>query len=239
MKFKFLFFAAVIEILIIVSITLANEFSKINENLYPVFYNGIYGLCISTLIPILYIKKYKDNISTLGVKKIKFKQLLIIIVFVVASIGGQSFKIQINTLDLNLLKICILPLIMTTFFEEFMFRGFMQTRFEKYFGWIIAIILSGFIFSIYHLGYPGFRNLSDLLLLFIVGIGFAVAYKISGNNVIVSFFVNLPNAILTYLIKSKQFPQFYKNTSTFAFFTIIIVVSILVLFAMFQKRIKK
>ena len=67
----------------------------------------------------------------------------------------------------------ILPLIMTTFFEEFLFRGFVQSRVEKLFGCFPAIFVSGMMFSLYHIGYPGFRTWEDLLLLFAVGIGFA------------------------------------------------------------------
>ena len=47
----------------------------------------------------------------------------------------------------------------------------------------------------------------DILLLFAVGIGFAAAYKLSGNNLIVAYFVNLPNAFVTYMLKFKQFPK--------------------------------
>lgn len=97
---------------------------------------------------------------------------------------------------------------MTTFFEEFLFRGFMQSWFEKLFGSIWAILLSALMFSIYHLGYPGFRQIDDILLLFVVGIGFAVAFKISGNNLFISYFVNLPNAFIRYILKPEQFPTF-------------------------------
>lgn len=73
----------------------------------------------------------------------------------------------------------VMPLIMTTFFEEFLFRGFFQSKFEKEFGALPAIFVSGLMFSLYHLGYPGFCSFGDILLLFAVGIGFATAYKLS------------------------------------------------------------
>ena len=102
----------------------------------------------------------------------------------------------------HLLPLGIVPLIMTTFFEEFLFRGFVQSRAEQQFGCLPAILISGTMFSLYHLGYPGFRAWEDLLLLFTVGLGFAAAYRLSGNNLIVSYFVNLPNAFVTYILRS-------------------------------------
>ena len=123
---------------------------------------------------------------------------------------------------------------MTTFFEEFLFRGFIQRQLEHKFGWGIAIFFSGLFFSLYHLGYPGFRSVEDLLLLFAVGIGFAIAFKLSDNNLIVSYFVNLPNAIITYMLKSKQFPVLTWTSSLYAAITIIIV--ILIFFYYIKKR---
>ena len=56
------------------------------------------------------------------------KQIIILIVFVAISVGGQLIPIVIKggTIPWNLLPIGVVPLIMTTFFEEFLFRGFFQ-----------------------------------------------------------------------------------------------------------------
>lgn len=70
------------------------------------------------------------------------------------------------------------PLSMTTFFEEFLFRGFIQSRMDRQFGWGPAIFVSGAMFSLYHLGYPGFRTWEDILLLFAAGIGFTAALPV-------------------------------------------------------------
>lgn len=192
--------------LIIVSIGIS---SYLNEIGFCLVYELIYGITLSILVPILYVKTKENlSLSSFGIKKLRFIDYIIISIFVAVSICGQLFSTDLSKIDFSLFPLSIMPLLMTTFFEEFLFRGFMQNRFEKNFGTIIAIVLSGFIFSVYHLGYPGFRNLSDIILLFFVGIMFAISFKLSNNNLIVSYFINLPNAYLTYLLKFEQFPNF-------------------------------
>ena len=155
----------------------------------------MYGILFSFLIPLFLLRKEENVFNFLGIKALGKKQFLILIVFVAFSVGGQLIPIMIKggTIPWNLLPIGVVPLIMTTFFEEFLFRGFFQNKFETEFGSISAIILSGLMFSLYHIGYPGFRTFEDILLLFAVGIGFATAYKLSGNNLIVAYFVNIVN----------------------------------------------
>ena len=138
----------------------------------------------------------------------------------------------------NLDPMGIVPLIMTTFFEEFLFRGFFQNKFEKEFGTITAILISGLMFSLYHVGYPRFRTFEDILLLFAVGIGFAAAYKLSGNNLIVAYFVNLPNAFVTYMLKFEQFPKMtmYSTMASIITLCIILVVFIMLVRANRKER---
>lgn len=166
--------------LIIVSIGIS---SGLNEIGFCLIYELIYGITLSILVPILYVKTKENlSLSSFGIKKLRFIDYIIILIFVAFSICGQLFTTDLSKIDFSLFPLSIMPLLMTTFFEEFLFRGFMQNRFEKNFGAIIAIVLSGFIFSLYHLGYPGFRNLSDIILLFFVGTMFAISFKLSNNN---------------------------------------------------------
>lgn len=205
---------------------------NITEQKYiKILERGKIYIILSTLVPILFIIRYENkDFSTLGIKKLGVRQYIVLISFVVFSVGGQLIPLFIKGINIrfDLLPICILPLIMTTFFEEFLFRGFIQTRVDKKYGWVAAVLFSGFLFSIYHIGYPGFRNVDDLLVLFAVGIGFSLAYKLSGNNLIVSYFVNLPNAFVTYILKSDQFPPFTVKTSMFSAFTILLIIMLLI-----------
>ena len=59
--------------------------------------------------------------------------------------------------------------------------------------------------------------------LFAVGVGFAAAYKLSGNNLIVSFFVNLPNAFVTYILKYEQFPVMRVSSTIAAAVTLVLI----------------
>jgi membrane protease YdiL (CAAX protease family) len=118
---------------------------------------------------------------------------------------------------------------MTTFFEEFLFRGFFQIRFEKLFGAVPAVLLSGLMFSLYHLGYPKFRSWNSLLTLFLVGIMFALSFKLSGNSLFTAYFVNLPNAILTYLYNPQNFPDFNLCTAVVSAAVILLLVLFFVL----------
>jgi membrane protease YdiL (CAAX protease family) len=211
----------------IISIALA---SIVGGNGYYLFYNIVYGILLSTVLPLWLTYRESGTLESLGIKKLGKRQVLVIIGFVVFSIGGQFIPLDISSVDFSLLSVGVVPLIMTTFFEEFLFRGFMQTRLEKQYGWISAVLLSGFFFSVYHLGYPGFRGVGDLLLLFAVGIGFTLAFKLSGGNVIVSYFVNLPNAFLTYILKFEQFPPFDNNTTPVAGITIVFIIILITIF---------
>jgi len=232
-KAKIMFLSICLGILLILSVYAANVFS----NLYYLFYNGIYGIILSILIPLIILYKNKENLQSVRFKRLFLKQWLVLISFVVFSVGGQIIPLIIvgKEIQWGLIKISFFPLIMTTFFEEFLIRGFIQTRVERQFGFIVAIIVSGFIFSVYHIGYPGFRSVNDLLLLFAVGIGFALAFKLSGNNLYVAYFVNLPNAFVTYILKSNQFPIFTINSTIVAIITIILAV---IIFIVFGKKIK-
>ncbi|MDR0325796.1 MAG: CPBP family intramembrane metalloprotease [Oscillospiraceae bacterium] len=226
-KHKFLLQAFLIVAGIIAAISLAN---MVAGNGFYLFYNFGYGILLSTALPLWFVYKENGTLQSLGIKRLGLKQLIIIVSFIVFSIGGQLIPLDLAAIEFELFYISCVPLIMTTFFEEFLFRGYMQIRLEKQYGWIVAVLLSGFFFSIYHLGYPGFRTITDLLILFAVGIGFALSFKLSGGNVVVSYLVNLPNAFLTYILKAGQFPIFYRSTTVFAGITIAFVFIILFFF---------
>mgnify|MGYP001121141518 CR=1 FL=1 len=237
-KIKTIFMASILEVLLVLCVGGANLLLK--PIYYFCFYNVLYGILFSFLIPLFLLQKEENVFDFLGIKALGKKQVFILVVFIAFSVGGQIIPIVTKggIIPWNLLPMGLVPLIMTTFFEEFLFRGFFQNKFEKEFGTITAILISGLMFSLYHVGYPRFRTFEDILLLFAVGIGFAAAYKLSGNNLIVAYFVNLPNAFVTYMLKFEQFPKMtmYSTMASIITLCIILVVFIMLVRANRKER---
>jgi hypothetical protein len=126
---------------------------------------------------------------------------LIGILIAALSTGGRLMGAHIRLPDTTALLYLIACMIMSTLFEEVFFRGYLQTRFEKSFGMILAILLSGLCFALYHIGYNNVRgDASELITLFGVGVVFSISFRIT-NNIITSYIVNLPQAILTFLVE--------------------------------------
>lgn len=237
-KIKTIFMASILEVLLVLCVGGANLLLK--PIYYFCFYNVLYGILFSFLIPLFLLQKEENVFDFLGIKALGKKQVFILVVFIAFSVGGQIIPIVTKggIIPWNLLPMGLVPLIMTTFFEEFLFRGFFQNKFEKEFDTITAILVSGLMFSLYHVGYPRFRTFEDILLLFAVGIGFAAAYKLSGNNLIVAYFVNLPNAFVTYMLKFEQFPKMtmYSTMASIITLCIILVVFIMLVRANRKER---
>lgn len=224
-----------IEIIVILCVALANVYPK--PFWYFFWYNLVYGVVCSFLVPIFLLHKEKNLFALIGFKSFGKRQFLVLVIFAGFSVGGQLVPMAAagRAIPWNLLPMGIVPLIMTTFFEEFLFQGFCQTRLEKAFGALPAILASEVMFSLYHLGYPGFRTLEDLMLLFAVGVGFAVAYKLSGNNLVVAYFVNLPNAFVTYMLKFEQFPEMKRSSVIASVVTLCVIFVVFVMLAVSEK----
>ncbi|MCM1044386.1 MAG: CPBP family intramembrane metalloprotease [Candidatus Gastranaerophilales bacterium] len=235
-KLKTIFLCATIEIILIVCVGVANIYP--NPLNYFLFYNILYGIVSSFVLPLFLLRKEGNLFNFIGVKAVGKKQIAVLSVFVVFSVGGQLIPIVANggTIPWELLPVGVIPLIMTTFFEEFLFRGFIQSKFEKDFGALPAILVSGLMFSLYHIGYPGFRTLGDISLLFAVGVGFAIAYKLSGNNLTVAYFVNLPNAFVTYMLKFDKFPVMGLSSTIAGIITFFVIFVIYIVFRTCTKK---
>ncbi len=238
-KLKTVFLCAAVEIVLIVCVGVANL--RPDPLSYFLFYNILYGIVSSFVLPLCLLRKEENLFDLIGVKAVGKKQITVLSVFVVFSVGGQLIPIAANggIIPWDLLPVGVIPLIMTTFFEEFLFRGFFQNRLEKDFGALPAILVSGLMFSLYHIGYPGFRTVGDILLLFAVGVGFAIAYRLSGNNLIVAYFVNLPNAFVTYMLKFEQFPVMELSStiaSMITFFVLIVIYTVYRLCPLYSHR---
>ena len=227
---KLLLYLIGTEVLLILCIALAN----LNPApvLYFIFYNFLYGLVFSLLVLLYCLQREKESLASVGVKRLGPRQFAVLFAFVIFSVGGHLIPKMAagEQIPWHLLPLGIVPLIMTTFFEEFLFRGFVQSRAERQFGCLPTILISGAMFSLYYLGYPDFRTWGDLTLLFVVGIGFAAAYRLSDHNLIVSYFVNLPNAFITYILKYEQFPVMTVSSTIAAAITLVLIGFIVLMF---------
>lgn len=221
--------------IIILSIATANFLGGIGNYF---FYQIIYCIVISVCVPIYFFRKDGiSDLSLLGIKKLRLIDYIIIIGFLIFSLGGSLKSVKFENINFALLPLSIAPLMLTTFSEELFFRGFLQIRFEKAFGTIPAIIVSGLAFGSYHLGYPGFRSLEQIITLFLVGIMFALSFKLSKNNLMVSYFVNLPNAYLQYLLKTERFPYInFTIQTTIITILLIFITSFIVLKGLNKKN---
>ena len=95
-----------------------------------------------------------------------------------------------------LLFVCILPPI----FEEVIFRNILFKDFSKY-GTILAILLTSFLFSIYHM------SISQTAYQFIVGVLFSIIILSGGNYILtaISHFINNLFVVLNYYFFNLTF----------------------------------
>jgi membrane protease YdiL (CAAX protease family) len=216
----------------LIVLTLINALANLFTGGLPYFllYQGLFGIGVCVFFPLYYTVILKgETLEEIGLTTRKWLTAgLVALPFIALSIGGQLTKVVAwPTID-NMIYIGM-GLIASTLFEEVFFRGFLQTRFEKAFGMIPAILISGAAFSFYHLGYPKFRNPEMLIVLFLVGTFFAISFSIT-RNVITSYLVNLPNAILTFFLKPTMLPEIHLDAAVVSIvaFTISIVVIMMI-----------
>lgn len=107
----------------------------------------------------------------------------------------ERFLTEQNSVLPALFNIAVVPAIC----EEILFRGYLQRSFERSFNTLAAILLSGFLFGLYHV------QLQNLLPLATLGILLALLTWVSGSlwPAIIAHFVNNAGAVITL----KYFPE--------------------------------
>jgi uncharacterized protein len=196
-------FATLLFFLIVFLNIFANFFKQ--APFFFVLYQGVLILGAGIVAPLWYIRITKQRIASIGLTLTHWKKAVAYGLFLACvSVPWRLAGTHISTIEFGVLVSTGISLMMTSFFEEVFFRGFIQTRFEKAYGAVPAIIVSALTFSLYHLGYPDYRNPNLLFVLFLVGLFFAVAFRIT-NNVITSFLVNLPHALISFIENGSYF----------------------------------
>lgn len=199
--------------------------------LFYIFYNTFFVLGLCVFSPLFFVSTIlKQDLSSIGITHKNWLRAVVIGIFLlIVSLPGYIYsmlKMNFHIPSNKILFFTIICLIMSSIFEEVFFRGFLQSKFEKYYGMIPAIILSGICFSLYHVGYSDFRDFRTLITLFCVGVFFSISFRIT-KNIITSLVVNIPFALVTFIIKQRYFTA---RDSMFAFIIIIISVILIIMF---------
>lgn len=90
-KIKTIFMASTLEVLLVLCVGIANLLLK--PLYYFCFYNVLYGILFSFLIPLFLLRKEKNILDFLGIKALGKKQVFILVVFIAFSVGGQIIPI--------------------------------------------------------------------------------------------------------------------------------------------------
>lgn len=108
---KLLLYLIGTEAMLILNIALAN----LNPTpiLYFVFYNSLYGLVFSLLVPLYCLRKEKESLTSAGVKRLGTRQVAVLFAFVIFSVGGQLIPKMAagEQIQWHLLPLGIVPLI--------------------------------------------------------------------------------------------------------------------------------
>jgi uncharacterized protein len=146
---------------------------------YFFLYAGLTALVFGVGLPLYWmVVVRKRTIQDLGITK-KYLGLSIIlqIVFAFFQYLGTLAKVNLPSFDK------VLPLIGLAiaigFFEALFWRGWVLLRLEEAFGLIPAILLGSLLYAAYHIGYG--MPFSEMAFLFIIGVLYAVTFRITRN----------------------------------------------------------
>ena len=121
----------------------------------------------------------------------------------------------------------LIPLITMTLtvglFEAVFFRGWLQLRFEEAFGILPGIILGATFYAFYHVGYG--MNLNEIAFLFLIGLIYAVIFRITKNVFILWPFLTPMGALYSNINEGLIIP--FEATYGFAIVLALMIGSIL------------
>lgn len=146
---------------------------------YFFLYAGLTALVFGVGLPLYWmVVVRKRTIQDLGITK-KYLGISIILQLIFAFLQylPTLAKVEMPSFDK------VLPLIGLAiaigFFEAFFWRGWVLLRLEEAFGLIPAVILGSVLYALYHIGYG--MPMSEIAFLFIIGVLYAVTFRITKN----------------------------------------------------------
>jgi membrane protease YdiL (CAAX protease family) len=161
-------------------------------------------LLLGVVLPIAFNSlARKRPLSETGItRKYWITSLILGIVFGTITYMGTLATITLPPLEE------LFPLVMMALtvglFESIFFRGWVQLRFEKAFGAIPAIPIAAAFYSLYHVGYG--MNLDELWFLFLLGLSFAIAFRITKNVLVLWPFYTWLGGLFTNLSEGLSIP---------------------------------
>ena len=130
---------------------------------------GFWGLLV--VVPFIYLSKRGYRLSDFGIAKSKFSQnirisflacLLVGALLLLLTPGGKFIMQGTAPVNALVISFCIsfgYAFLFAGFFEEFFFRGIVQTRLSQYFDSDIkGILLASMLFGIYHLPFQFYNE---------------------------------------------------------------------------------
>jgi len=147
-------------------------------------------------------------------------------------LGGLLFWQYYRSFEISAATIPTFLVVAYTLWEVVFVCGWLQLRFEEAFGIIPGIILAGFCFSIYHLGY-GWYDLPGLVGLFGAGLFLAIVFRFTRNILILWPFLWPVGCLRGF--KMGGFSPDWSEAVFSAVFLVLLLISIFI-FDRMQKR---
>jgi hypothetical protein len=138
-------------------------------------------LFLNVYFPLAYVVgERKEGLEGVGIKS---KNLVLSLIISVALAAVFLFALPGNfqVIDLSA-PVYEIVLAAASLWAPFFVFGWLQMRFDRAFGAILGIILTGVSFAIYHIGSVGF---DQVLVYLVVGLGLAVVFRLTRNVFIV------------------------------------------------------
>lgn len=148
---------------------------------YPIIFVVVFlifgHLILNTIIPALVVIKLNgETLDGLGITKNKLVISLLISIAIALLSYYQLLAITQDRKDVNLIPHIIFNSLVL--WEVLFVYGWLQLRFEKAFGYLIAPVLSAICFCFYHIGSVPLAELTNLLF---AGLFFSIIFSITRN----------------------------------------------------------
>lgn len=186
---------------------------------------GIVGILLcGIMLPVVWNTLImKRSLGAIGITKHKLALSLILgVILTVAQYFLTLKNIEIPGLY-EMIPLVTMALAVGLY-ENIFYRGWVQLRMEEYFGIIPAILLSGIIYTLYHIGYG--MTASEMKILFIVGIVYSTIFRLTGNIFILYPLLTPTGALFTQLQEGLRLP--FPATYGFADVILAIIVGLVI-----------